>query len=300
MKNINKKLIITFCCSLFVIFSLFPQSQDIIVLPDISTELDSEEFIFEEAAIPDFKVEPIKVSKNTPEVKVEVPLEPEPIIEEVAIVDVPEVTINEDFYSDTLEPEKKLIFGVGGSVGFSTHGFDISPKIQVYYKGEGFYAGGDLNLSFGASKTGLVKPSDKEKLYFAALEGLHGEIGFELPKDFVLVAKTGIDLYQCNGFDFSIPFVLNVTYNGFEPFSVFAELGQKTFRPFVSSFYGAVGGNVTFGLFEDLLVLEFGKKIGISNTLSFSTKPEKYKINFTVEYFIKDSPYFSIGGIYKF
>ena len=57
---------------------------------------------------------------------------------------------------------------------------------------------------------------------------------------------------------------------------------------------------VTFGLFEDLLVLEFGKKIGISNTLSFSTKPEKYKINFTVEYFIKDSPYFSIGGIYKF
>ena len=298
MKNINKKLIITFCCSLFVIFSVFSQSQDIIVLPDISTELDSEEFVFEEAAIPDFKVEPIKVSKKTPAVKIENP--PKPVVEEVAILDVPEVIINEEFYTDTLEQDKKLIFGLGGSVGFSTHGFDISPKIQVLYQGEGYYVCGNLILSFGASKTGLVKPSDKEKMYFVGLETFHGEIGFDLPKDFLLIAKIGIDLYQCNGFDFSIPFALNVTYKGFEPFAVFAEIGQKTFRPFDSSFYGAVGGNVTFGLFEDLLVLEFGKKIGLSNTLSFSTNPEKYKVNFRVEYFIKDSPYFSLGGIYKF
>ena len=53
-------------------------------------------------------------------------------------------------------------------------------------------------------------------------------------------------------------------------------------------------------MFSNKTELQFGKKIGIENTLSFSTNLEKYQVLFTFDYFIKESPCFSLSGIYKF
>ena len=86
----------------------------------------------------------------------------------------------------------------------------------------------------------------------------------------------------------------------FDSWTCYAELGNKTFKPFVSSFYGFIGGEYDFGLFKDSMKLEIGKKSGIENVLNFSTNWEKYKIRFAIEYILKENAYFSVGGIYYF
>lgn len=291
MKN-YKKYLSLFMLSFFLVFSVFSQNQDSIILPDISSEILSEDFKIDSDAIPDFKVEPLK---NTLESQDEsTPLEPS--FEKID--DVPEIvfleknleeSVVQDLEETLNQNEKNWIFGLGGDLVFSTDGFAVAPEFLVSYKKEKFFINGNFVLNLGT-----------EAKKFFAIEALYGEIGFDLPKNFTLIAKTGLELYQCdNLFDFLVPMGIEVKYQ-FDSWTCYAELGNKTFKPFVSSFYGLIGGEYDFGLFKDSMKLEIGKKIGIENVLNFSTNWEKYKIRFAIEYILKENAYFSVGGIYYF
>lgn len=299
MINSTKKLILLLFLLLNISFFAFSQNEEVIILPDISTELTSDSFSFDKAAIPDFKVEPLKFQ---PIQREEIKPEPETKTDyEELIEDVPEVVVVSPPVEESVEKQKALVLGVGGDFGISNSEFNIAPKFTVKYKKDNFIVDGKLILSVGGTKIGLIEPlENQDKYHFFGLESITGTLGFELPKDILLTAKLGIELYQCNGFDFAIPMALKVDYKGFSPYEVFVEIGQKTFNPFDSMFYGALGGKAKFSYFEDTLSIAFGKKIGINNNLSFSTNREKYEIDFSIEYIFNQSPYFSIGGLYKF
>ena len=114
MNIIQKKHIITFLIFSLLFVSLYAQNQDVIVLPDISTELTSGNFEFDEDAIPDFSVEPLKEAPKQEIVEIKVP---EPI-EEKPIVVVEEVPFVETKKSE-------VVFKTGATVGFSSNFFEI-------------------------------------------------------------------------------------------------------------------------------------------------------------------------------
>ncbi|MBR4012145.1 MAG: hypothetical protein IKI98_04920 [Spirochaetaceae bacterium] len=288
MNIIQKKHIITFLIFSLLFVSLYAQNQDVIVLPDISTELTSGNFEFDEDAIPDFSVEPLKEAPKQEIVEIKVP---EPI-EEKPIVVVEEVPFVETKKSE-------VVFKTGATVGFSSNFFEIKPVFGIQYFGDGYSLLGDINISMGG-----YSESKEIKKQFFALESLDFEAVFEMPKDLELVTKLGVHFLQSKvydkNFNFAFPLAINIGYKGFAPWKIYGEIGQKTFRLFENSFYCALGGIVDFSMFSNKTELQFGKKIGIENTLSFSTNPEKYQVLFTFDYFIKESPCFSLSGIYKF
>ena len=288
MNIIQKKYIITLLIFFLLFGSIYAQNQDVIVLPDISTELTSGNFVFDEDAIPDFVVENLKESLVEEIVEIK---EPEPKDEK------PMVVVEEIEFVETKKSE--VIFKTGATVGFSANFYEIEPVFGIQYFGDGYTLLGDINVSMG----GFSEKKENKKQFFA-LESLDFEGIFEMPNNLELITKLGVELFQSKVYDkncdFGFPLGINLGYKGFVPWKIYGEIGQKSFRLFENSFYCALGGIIDFSMFSNQTEIQFGKKIGIENTLSFSTNPEKYKVLFTFDYFINELPCFSLSGIYKF
>ena len=292
--NINKLIFGFFC--FFVTSFLFSQNNTTIIIPDISTELSSEYFSFDENAIPDFSVEPLKEVKqeNLPEEPPEEPILP--IIEEVVVVQSENIEIPME---SNFEEDKNLFFAVGGTFSYAKNTILVTPHFDMCFIGDGFNLVGNVNLSFGGFDF-----AQNQKKTFIALEKLGFSANFELPYDLALSTKVGIDFFQGKNleksFDFAIPLAITFGYEGFQNWSLYSEFGQRTFRPFENSFYGSIGAFAKYGMIKNKTEIQFGKKIGIVNDFSFSTNFEKYEILLSFDYFIKDTPCYSIGGLYKF
>lgn len=285
-----KKVFLCIFCLFCVIFS-FAQSEEIIVLPDIFTELSSGTFQFDEDAIPDFTVEVSEVVE-------------EPVIEEIIVVETVveepvEIIVETPIEIEEVPPQKKgWFFKTGGRAEFSKVMLDFVPTFGVEYFGEKFVFGGDLDIALGGSS---VYSGDKKQ--FFAIESLDFMGKFQLPKNLSLTTKLGIELFQSKDmektFDFAVPLAVNLEYAK-DFWKVYGEVGQKSFRLFDNNFYCGLGGSVDFSYFTNQAEIQLGKKIGFVNTLSFSTNKDKYEVSFIFDYYLKESPCFGLSGIYKF
>jgi hypothetical protein len=173
--------------------------------------------------------------------------------------------------------------------------FAVLPGFAVVYDIEDISLYGAVNLSFGG-----LQAKDSDKKTFMAIEGIEGRIYFDLPKDLALMGMVGMKFFQCEKTSFSVPMAVKLSYEKFLPFDFYIEVGQKPFLPFDNSFYGALGGNYFFKNCSVGAEVQFGKKIGFVGEFIFSTKPMVYDLYFKTEYLIKQSPYCSIGGTFRF
>ena len=287
MKN---KFFTTLFIFVFFVSLGYGQNQDSIILPDITTEVNAEGFSFDSGAIPDFTVEPLKNIRE--ETKEEIVLETSKVEEVPVLI---EENIIEEVVEET-EPEvDSLSFEVSLAGGYAKNMFAVSPGFAVVCDLDNISLYGAVNLSLGGLKT-----KNSEKKTFMAIEGLEGRIYFALPKDLVLMGMVGIKFFQCEKTSFSIPMAVKLRYERFLPFDFYLEIGQKPFLPFDNSFYGALGGNYFFKNCSLGAEAQFGKKIGLSGEVVFSTKPVIYDVYFKTEYIIGQTPYFSLGGTYRF
>ena len=76
-----------------------------------------------------------------------------------------------------------------------------------------------------------------------------------MPYDLALSTKVGIDFFQGKNleksFDFAIPLAITFGYEGFQNWSLYSEVGQRTFRPFENSFYGSIGALAKYGMIKN-------------------------------------------------
>lgn len=292
---------------LYLIFTLlvFQNSigQESIVIPDISIEIESDTFSFDKDAIPDFKIEPIKEEPIVVIEKVEKVIEEKEVVSPTIVEEIKEVQV--------VSENRNLGFFAGSNFCYSLNEFFVSPLFGLDFQGDGFSLLGKIEVVMGgvnklyagipSENADFTNSSEKKRAFFA-LEKLDFQGNFELPFDLSLQTKVALNFYQRKdvGFDFFVPFGINLGYKGFLPWVVYVELGQKTLPPFENSFYGIVGGAFEADFVKDELEIILSKKIGVKNTFSFSSNWEKYEVLFTVNYFIKETPCFILGGIYKF